>query len=226
MSGLTNYGLICEFESEDNISFADDLSDIMYCQTIMNSTTGTVTLNKIPVIGALFYLNQYQNAEIMNDIFNYVQIVRNVASSLENNTTIDVKFFNTAGLSSYFDIDTIDIKLRLDIALHNNASSTIDMEIKNEIVSFIENINSLNEKRFSISNLIKQLETKYSYIKYIKFSSVNGSNIQNIEQTLYAGAKTEDLPYDYVPEYLTIRKKTPDDISDTDYSYDIEINYI
>ena len=226
MSGLTNYGLICEFESEDNISFADDLSDIMYCQTIMNSTTGTVTLNKIPVIGALFYLNQYQNAEIMNDIFNYVQIVRNVASSLENNTTIDVKFFNTAGLSSYFDIDTIDIKLRLDIALHNNVSSTIDMEIKSEIVSFIENINSLNEKRFSISNLIKQLETKYSYIKYIKFSSVNGSNIQNIEQTLYAGAKTEDLPYDYVPEYLTIRKKTPDDISDTDYSYDIEINYI
>jgi len=226
MDDLSDYGIICEFESDTSIAFADDLSDIMYCQTIMNSSNGKISINKIPVINALFYLNQYQNTEIMNDIYSYIKMVRNVSSNLENNTSIDVKFYNTSGLSKYFDIDTTDIKLRFDIALATTETSTLDSNIRTTIVNFIENINSLTEKRFSISNLIKTLENTYTAIKYIKFTSINGSNIQNIEQIQYAGAKSEDLPYTYVPEYLCVRKNVPNDSSISDFTYDIEINYV
>lgn len=226
MTDLNNYAFICDVDGIDKISFADDLSDIMYHETIIDTSTGKISISKVPVIGALFYMNQFQNNEIMNDFVDNLTAIRSVTAQLENNTSIDTKFFNSYGVSRYFSSDTIDLRIKMSIALTTTATEAIDKEIKAEVVSFIEACNNQSDKRFSISNMITHLETNFSTIRFIKFFSVNGANIQNIEKTAYTSAKTENLPYDYVPEYLTVTKVLPSINTTQDFDYGIDITYI
>lgn len=226
MPDLANYSLVSELSADSEVSFADDLTDIMYCQLDVNESTGQLNLHKVPLIGALFYLNDEQNTEVMNDMYENILMARSVSTSLENNTSIDVKFVNSSGLSRYFDIDTVDLRLKFSMALYDFPTKDITKKIKAYIAEFIEGCNDKAEKRFSISNLIKELETNFSEIKYIKFFSVNGGNIQSLEQIQYLNENTDNLPVDYVPEYISVRKRLPKENSAHYFDYDIDITYI
>lgn len=226
MSDLLDYSLICELDSKEPIAFAEDLSSIMYCQLIVDQTTGRVRVSKVPMISALFYLNQYQNKEIMNDLLQNIQMAKDVSNRLENNTSVDIKYYNTYGISKYFDVDTIDININLGVALNGKPTRKFEETLKAFIVDFIEKCNDYTDTRFSTSNLIKALENKFSDIRYILLRSINGSNIQNVEQLLFKDTATENLPVDYVPEYLTVHKSMSLNNEESDYAYSINIEYL
>lgn len=226
MTDLKDYAFIFDMDAEEEIAFAEDLSDIMYCQTIIRTSENSIRINKIPLISALFYMNTAQNKQIMDSFYDNLMVVKRVASQLENNTSIDVKFFNTYGISQYFDSDTIDINLNIEVALNESLSKRLDQRIKESIVSFVESCNSRKDTRFSLSNLTTHLENSFSEIRYIKIRSVNNAFIQNISKVKYVSDKTEDLPYDFVPEYLTVHKGTPKSAINQDFDYSIDITYI
>jgi hypothetical protein len=226
MPDLQNYTLVAELDTQDTFTFAEDLSEIMYYGLDIRQATGEITIKKVPLVGSLFYLNDYQNAQIMNDFYQNLMVAKNMSDQLENNTSIDVKYFNTCGISRYFESDTIDLRFKLSMALNVSPNKTLTNSIKNSIVSFIEACNDASDKQFAFSNLIKKLETDYQEIKYIKFFSINGANIQSITQTQYLDTVTEQLPLDYVPEYLTVRKILPTDATLSDFDYDIQIDFI
>ena len=142
---------------------------------------------------------------------------------LENNTTLDVKFFNTSGPSKNFLIDTIDISLRLQIKLKVVYTSDLDIQIKRAIVSFIEGVNENIERRFSVSNLISSLERSFPQIMYIQIFTLNSANVQNITERDFI----DERSVDYIPEYLTVKKLsgTSSD-SKQDFVYDITLDYL
>lgn len=226
MGNLAGYTLLLELESTDQFSFADDLSDLVYSQMNLDTVTGRIVVRKIPVIGALFYLNDVQNAEVMNEVYASILMARGVATALENNTSVDIKFYNTSGLSQYFDVDTVDLRLRMSISLSELPTQSFDETLRNFIASYIEDCNSKAEKRFSISNLIRELETKFPTIRYCKFFSINGGNIQNVEQIRYKNAGIDSLPVSYVPEFISVRKTLPNGTSSRHFAHDIQIDYV
>ena len=166
-----------------------------------------------------------QNKDIMNDIHDALNVAQVVSTNLENNTIIDVKLFNTYGVSKYFDIDTVDLRLKLTMALNINTNKLLEEEIKVFIAQYIESCNITTEKRFSYSNLVRLLETNFPQIKYIKFFTINGGNIQSMKQVKYLDASLEDLPITYVPEFLNVRKTPPKAGTDTWFDFDIDITY-
>lgn len=226
MSDLSNYALVVSMNATKQVSFADDLTDIMYCPLEFDDLNGRMVLASVPVIGAISYLNASANKNIMAEFYQHMQIARNVSSSLENNTTIDIKYFNTSGVSNYFDVDTTDLRIKMTIALRNAVTKTLDEEISTYIAEFVESTNDQSEKRFSMSNLIKNLENKFSQIRYIKLSTVNGGNIQNIEQIKYLNTHIDELPTSYVPEFINVRKRQPSSGKTNYYEYAIDIDYI
>lgn len=226
MSDLANYALVSELTANEEVSFADDLTDIMYCQVSVTANTGRMTLHSVPMVGALFYLNNEQNTEIMNDLYENISMARSVSTSLENNTSIDIKFANSCGISRYFDVDTVDLRLKFSIALNVSPTKALDKSIRNFVAEFVESCNDKTEKRFSISNLNKELENRFTEIKYIKIFSLNGGSIQNLQQVQYLNESIDNLPIDYVPEYISVRKRLPKETSEHYFDYDIDITYI
>lgn len=226
MTDLSDFTLVVSMNATKQVSFADDLTDIMYCPLEFDDLNGRMVLASVPVIGAISYLNASANKNIMAEFYQHMQIARNVSSALENNTTIDIKYFNTSGVSNYFDVDTTDLRIRMTIALRNAVTKTLEEEISTYIAEFVESTNDQSEKRFSMSNLIKNLENKFSQIRYIKLSTVNGGNIQNIEQIKYLNTHIDELPTSYVPEFINVRKRQPSSGKTNYYEYAIDIDYI
>lgn len=225
MNGLNDYNLISILNSEVPISFAEDITDIMYCQVNYDQTVGKVRIKHVPVVGTLAYLNQVQHNEVMTDILHTIEVAKVASVNLENNTSIDVKFFNTYGKSKYFDIDTIDIRIKMVISLNVYSNRVLENSIKEFIMEYVESCNATLEKRFSFSNLIRLLETNFSEIKFIKFFTINGGNVQSIRQINITDESIEALPYDYIPEFLNVRKNSPVGDNEKWFSSAIDIIY-
>lgn len=213
---------LVEYSANENISFAEDLSKVIYCPMEINPTTGIVLLERIPLINGNFFFNVNYNNEIMSSLEKLFTVLLNMSVSLENNTSLDLKFYNTMGISKNLSIDTTDIKIHLQIKLSSTYSKDLDGNIRNTIVAFVEKSNYTTDRRFSISNLITHLEKTYPDIVYIQVYSLNNANIQNIMEssTLNKNIVT------YVPEFLTVRKLPQADSFGNDFSYDITIDYL
>ena len=196
----------------------------MYSPLSINNTTGIVTIKKLPLIGAVSYLNNTRSQDISNSIFNYITYLSSISNSLANNTDLNLKFFNSCGLSNNFSSDTTDLSIKMQMRLSVTPNNAIESKIKTTIVNFIENINLLDVKRFSLSNLITYLENTFTEIKFIKFVSINGANIQNIEeQNIYL---ENNYPKTFVPEYLCVRKVNGNDLDNKGFIYNIDLQYI
>jgi len=142
---------------------------------------------------------------------------------LENNTDLDLKFFNTMGISKNFSSDIIDLRLNFQVKLNViDTDGSIDQSIKLAVVAFIEAANASLDQRFSTSNLITMLESTITAISYIQLYSINNSNIQNVEAVTNPDLNTVS----YVPEFLTVKKLSGTDNFGNSYLYDITITYL
>ena len=225
-TAITDYSLvspIIEFNSSEKIGIAEDISAYIHCPVHINQSTGQVVLKRIPLVNANFFFNDKYNRDFNSTIMQLFRILDDSDEALENNTKLDLKFYNTSGVSKNFSIDTIDIKIHLQIKLRTAFSTDLDLQIRSEIVSFIEACNYTIEKRFSISNLITALEKKFTDISFIQIYTINNSNIQNI-----SSVETADNVklVDYIPEFLTVKKIAGPDGLGNDFKYDIQIDYL
>ena len=213
-----------EFDNNDRMfSFAEDLSRFVQCPVQIDNTLGKVTLKRVPLVSSVFFYNSNYNRDLNDSLNKLFEGLDASEEMLENNTTLDVKFFNTSGPSKNFLIDTIDISLRLQIKLKVVYTSDLDIQIKRAIVSFIEGVNENIERRFSVSNLISSLERSFPQIMYIQIFTLNSANVQNIAERDFIDKRSVD----YIPEYLTVKKLsgTSSD-SKQDFVYDITLDYL
>jgi hypothetical protein len=220
---IDNFTIAAVLSPSIAVPIADDLSDIIHCPIKIDTGTGIVNITRLPVISAGFFLNNKLSNDVSTTLYNLINSLRASSLQLENNTALDVKFFNTCGLSQLFSSDTIDLSIQLQMSLNVLSSPRLDKKIKTFIVNFIENVNSKSEQRFSLSNLTTALETNFKEINFIKFVSINGANLQNV---YYSSGLVSPYPKTYVPEFLTVKKKNGTDIDNSEYIFDIDINYI
>jgi len=179
-----------------------------------------VTIKRIPLVSALYFLNDKLNLDFTRSFESLKNILLSTLNLLENNTSLDLKLFNTYGPSKNYSSDTIDISLSLQIKLNVKADALIEYSIKQFIVEFIEKINDNLVKEFALSNLLRELENNFPEISYIRFININGANLQNIEELNSIYDKN------YVPEFLTVKKIQGSNYTNNDFVYDINIVYL
>jgi hypothetical protein len=222
----SNYTFLSSFTSNEYLQFAESYNDMIHIKLKVDQNTGRIKLESLPLIGASFFLNSVYNKKFSNEVDKMISTVRQMVDKLENNTSLDLKFYNSYGISKYFTSEVLDITLKLQIKLKVPYTPEFTSLVKSYIVTFIEkaNINKI-DKRFSVSNLIASLESTFNDIAYIKFVNMNNSNIQSIEDIPLD--KSKPVPLKYVPEFLTVRKKpVADPLIGEDFTYDINIEYL
>jgi hypothetical protein len=206
----------------DTIGFAEDVSELVYCPITLNQATNSVVLERVPLVNGNFYFNDAYNRDMMATILQVFSAMRDATQLLENNTSLDVKFFNTMGVSRTFTSDIVDLRLKFQVKLRSGYSADLDAAIKKAVVALVEKANSALDKRFSTSNMCSALEKSFPDIAYIQLYSVNNANIQNVEVNPNQRTNTVD----YVPEFLTVKKLSGSDDRGNDFKYDIAIDYL
>jgi hypothetical protein len=241
MPDMTDYATACLFSSDDSISLFSNMSNVIE-SSIFPSDDG-FTVKSIPLVEYKFF--RYNYPLVYSILDGFTDTLSDNLDKLENLTTIDVKLYNTYGKSfSYYsnktynetsrtyDYKLIDrVDLNLDLTIHSNGAVTTEMDnaVKKYVSDFIEDCN--DEGIFPISNLMRQLENNFEFIRFIEFGNINGLPVQKIESRYTSFLEMEKQEVmDYVPEYLNLRKelKTSEnsDVTTLHYNYAITINYI
>ena len=123
-------------------------------------------------------------------------------SLLQNNTSVDIKLYNTYGISSYFNIDRTNMSMYL-LLKANKPTEDLKNRVKSSIVKFISAANTGLTTEFNWSNLNTYLENTYkSEISAITFKNINGNNIQSIAP-IYSKTYLEQ-DNSRIPEFLNI----------------------
>ena len=201
-------------DEEGNISYKYDY-DIM-----------DVDMFSLPFVRWNLNENPDNLAYFMNSFLaQYNALTEIIHTQLRNETSIDVKFYNTYGRSRDFRIgeelellSTVNLTITFDMWF---VPGTDTLNVKNEVKEFIkqeiETINSSGMNNLYISNLLRKIENQFAYVDHIRFKGINHYDttyqaIKNYVEDL-DDLTVEERRY-YVPELLVIDL---DDIIINDY---------
>ena len=222
MKDLEGYTVACKFESINNFSLFKIMNDLVnpvltykptynvYDNENLIPTEGAITqgginIGGIPVVGEHYFNNYDVYKEFFTIFEDYYEILKSNFDKLENNTSVEIKFYNTYGFSKHWTSYSTDIKLDLEIKISENYTTDLDLKIKKTIINFVESINKSSTKVFAISNLIKLLEKTFQDIQYIELNSVDGLDVQKIyKEYPEISNMTKKQLINYIPEYLNI----------------------
>lgn len=192
-------------------------------------TTASILLQQLPLIGQHYLYNYNVFKDFFTTISIYYDLLMENFDRLGTNTGLNIKFYNTYGISKYFTTKKTDISLNLRIKLSASYTQNLDYEIKNFIVGFIEKINTGTIKTFAVSNLVRELEDAFPDIMYIEFQSLNGdteSQVVSYTAKAYSEMSKEEL-INYIPEYLNVHINKDAYISGKEnFSTGIHLEYI
>lgn len=205
--------------NNDTINLFQKLDFTMFSKTTVN-TKGVFTIADVPLVGAAFFLNEAKHAEIDGIVSSYQSALNSAFSLLQNNTSTDIKFFNTYGVSSYYSVDRTNLSLHIGVKV-NVPSEEVKREIKAEIVSYVNSSYNKLDTAINISNLVTHLENTFTNIRYIHFYTINGVESQSIS---ISTAKTFlEQDNSRVPELINISTKLD---AQGNYAPDIQLDFI
>lgn len=240
MPDVTDYGCACSLSLDSDLELFTNMSNMIE-STIYPNTDGSLNLKSIPLIEKNYFENN--STFVYRLLENFIDLISNNINRLENNTNIDIKFYNTYGPSKWYYtskelvnnsykynmLPRIDMNIDLNICVNGVVTTEFDNSIKEYISNFVESCNE--DKIFPISNLIRKLEENFDAIRYIEFNSIDKLPVQKVENkfTSFYDMSTNEI-IDFVPEYLNLRKNlviSNNEISvEQYYNYSITINYI
>jgi hypothetical protein len=188
------------------------------------NTNGTAKITDIPFVAADYYFNTAKTERLMASLDQYTEVISDNLKRLENSNDVDVKFFNTFGISQLYDVPYVNIALELSISLKTRLSPELDTEIRASIVQFVRDTNNNTDRRLLISNLTTHLENSFSQIGSIAFNGIDGLNQQAVNYLPSIQDEVEQT-INYTPEYLSIGVSQGDALN-LNKNSELKINYI
>jgi hypothetical protein len=197
--------LVVSTEADNSVKLFNSLEDIMTSDlkitynTVGDPSSGISSMNilDVPVILGEYYTRTSGFQDVVETINSNADILNGNLGRLENNTTFDMKFYNTSGLSYLHSSSTTNIRLSLSITSKTVLTTEDQSNIKEFIYDFIENSNE--DRVISISLLMTDLQLAfYDLIKYIEFRGLNDTFDQTI---LYLKSQEQNIS---IPEYINI----------------------
>lgn len=175
-----------------------------------------LNIKEVPLVKANWVKSE-SNYRYLTDAItlNYNKIM-NLYFMLENNFTIDMKFYNTYGKSKFFKagirdtwkpLERVNCYIKFGVYLSSLASkSTFLTQFRNYVKEQIESINSTGTSQsIYIMNIIHNICQNFSEIGYIEYYGFDeySYDIQKIEPVSNAEMSNELLT-NYIPEFINI----------------------
>ncbi len=196
-----------DFKSDGFLSLFRNLDEIMFSDIVVNTKKKTIeeeevdvitsiSIRDIPVVHQSFFNTGENQSKFIKQLFVYIDMLKDNLGRLETNTFFDLKFFNTKGLSKYFNTTKIDIKLELDVHVLDYTES-LASQIKDYTRLLVDRSNMTNSLKISL--LIKELTAAFpANISYIVFKGLNDTFNQYLEYSRGTSLAA--------PEYFSISK--------------------
>lgn len=185
--GLEGYTVTNIYDVANGLDMFENFSDIVH--TVV-SVTSDPDYNKsqykftgLPVIRYSYTKNSQKITEFIKALKEKKDYIDGAQEILENNYSIDMKFYNTYGPASiYYTLDSngknkevldrTNIKLTYGVKLKKTSDDYTIEYIKKDIKDAIENLDEVNE--YYLDNLAAELYNKYqNSIYYIEFRGLN-----------------------------------------------------
>ena len=199
-AGTKEYSVI----SDDYMYLYRNLDDIMLSDMTVSTREDTsegepteildyVTIKDVPVVHSS-YLKMIpgggETDDFVEQLFTYIDLLKENLGKLETSTFFDLKFYNTYGQSFLYNTTNTNMQLYFTITLTDeirNSNAADITSLKNDIRSYIRRVvdKSNNDGCIRISSIIALLgknETYGQYIDHIDVAGVNGSYTQYIKK--------------------------------------------
>ena len=211
------------FQTVDPLSLYKSLERVM-ASGMYVTTAGTFHCDGVPLIGASFFLNARIGTESLGVVEKYHSAIFDIFDLLHNNTSVDVKLYNTYGPSKLYNLDRINVSLVLQVRPRLRATEDLRIAVVNAAAQFVQRCNENDNGRFSISNLTTHLETTIPDVAFVKFVSLNGVGAQNAEMIYSAAALQQDNRR--VPEYVNVATVLRSTLDSDPYAPDVRVEFI
>lgn len=202
---------------EEGLDIYYDYSDMVnsYIELTLDKEDKEIvyTMYKVPVIRERYIYNLKQNERIyaLNDIIDRRRkYIQSVLFLLEDSLGIDYKFFNTYGVSKFYNIekkehiDHINLTLKFEVKFVSKSEEALIKELTLSVKEYIEDLNNIND--LHMPNLITYITNKYrNNIVYFKFIRLN--NYESLYQSIYKDPELvadEFLDSQTVPEFINV----------------------
>ena len=220
------------------LTFKDYMSKVIDGNRVIDGVPAEVFINKpmdvtfknIPFLRAATVYNEERFKLFLNSFYaQYEALTGIIPERLRQETSIDIKFYNTYGFSKYFVIgeesqilDVVNLALDFDIWYVQGTDPIVaNQEVKAFIKQSVETINANQMNNLYISNLMRKIELAFSYVDHIRFNHINEYDTEYQAVKNYAIDIDHDLTTEerreYVPEFLVVDL---DDIKLTEYFVD------
>jgi hypothetical protein len=197
------------------------------------------------VVRANWIKNSANFSQLIRNLNNNHDFIEQVYDLLENNYTIDMKFFNTYGKSRFYNIgigdpnlaeedqlmklSTVNISLKFGVRI----STLIDAgQFKDRFIQFVreyvENLNDIDRDGDSINimDMVTDINNSFSEIERLEFYGIgdlDASRAQII--TSWSTEDIEKLGYkEYIPEFINVYLKY--NPATTVYEPDVEVTFL
>ena len=211
------------FQTVDLVSLYKSLERVMSSGMYV-TTEGTFHCDGVPLIGASFFLNPRVGQEALSVVEKYHSAIFDIFDLLHNNTSVDVKLYNTYGPSKLYNLDRINISLALEVRPRNRASEELRQAVITAAAKFVQSCNDNDNGRFSISNLTTYIENTIPDVAFVRFVSLNGVAAQNAEMIYNSNVLMQDNKR--VPEYINVATILRSTLDSDPYVPDVQVAFI
>lgn len=197
-----------EFRTAQPVAWVKELDDIMESSISVNSNPNgsdySITIHDIPVIHSSFF-NDHNYTQRLNgfteQLFTYINILKENLNRLETSTFFSLKFYNTYGDSYKYSTPKTNLDLQLRIKLLDAyKDSEITDQLQKEIRSYIRRVvDKSNETglglRYSdIITALMQTGAYGNYIEHVLFTGLNSTYSQYVSPIVSTSEYTTDTP--------------------------------
>lgn len=175
-------------------------------------------IQSIPLIKANYLKMEGTRNEFFKNFNAMYTYIEEALEHLTNNYSVDMKFFNTYGVSQHYylvnseqHIDKVNISIKFAIKFETKTDK--DEEAK-EVAEFIKQtiedtkISLTSSPSFYISSLISKCTAKFSSIKFMDFQGINnyGPEIQSLESDVSETNIVQGIleTSETIPEFLNV----------------------
>lgn len=219
-AGLNNYTLTNTYISNENQKF-NFIGSLPYIRSVADYLPGgtedgdyKIVITESPVIGATWAANKTRYDYFISKYKNISEQLNSAYYSLENNFSIDSKFYNTYGKAKFFTVgnnaDSMvkldSVKCRFHFGVKLNLIGSTDQFINNFrafIKEYIESDDKITTsgQDLYIMNMISEIRSNFGEIAYIEYY---GFNSYDYMAQKVIGPDLTDFQDKFIPEFLNL----------------------
>lgn len=219
-AGLNQYTYTNSY-TINNENLAYFVEDLQFIRSTIDYYPGDtdnnwkIVITEVPMIQATWAINGDHFASFIDQYKSLDSVMQDVYYNLENNFSIDTKFYNTYGKARFYSVgnsidsmqklDNVKISMKFGIKMNVQANQeTFIPNFRTYVKEYIENSDSIGTtaQDIFIFNLISDAKANFSEISYIEYY---GFNIYDHMAQKIIGPTMDDYVDDYIPEFINIK---------------------